>query len=428
MKTLFLLTSLIGLSTSTLSLAQDVMVIKSKDNTESQIYINNIQQVTFVTETNNHESPVAEAVDLGLPSGTLWASWNLGATKPEEFGDYYSWGETEVKDYYHRSTYKYYDVSQDNWQDLGLNIANTEYDVAHAKWDGFWRMPTPNQIEELHKHCPKEWTTVNGVKGVRVTGPNGASIFLPAAGQCDRDYLYGIGERCYYWTSFSSTMQSEAASYFYFYQPDWWYCSESGARDHGFSVRPVYCPNKDVNPVAEAIDLGLPSGTKWASWNIGATKPEEYGSYFSWGETEEKDYYYWNTYIHCDGTSETVHLIGNDIAGTEYDAAHVKWGGSWRMPSEEQIIELVTYCKRSWYRLNNIYGMLVTGPNGATIFFPYAGYMNRQSLVNYDWMPTYWLSSQSQEQTKYARIFDLENWNCTNMARCFGGPIRAVCP
>ena len=81
---------------------------------------------------------------------------------------------------------------------------------------------------------------------------------------------------------------------------------------------------------AEAVDLGLPSGTKWANMNVGAEHPEDYGSYFPWGETETevKDEYGWNTYIHCDGSAATCHNIGSDIAGTQYDAAIANWGDS----------------------------------------------------------------------------------------------------
>lgn len=84
----------------------------------------------------------------------------------------------------------------------------------------------------------------------------------------------------------------------------------------------------------EAVDLGLPSGTKWASCNVGATKPEEPGGYYAWGETEEKDYYAPSTYIHCDGAYNPLFYdLGSDISGTEYDVAHVKWGGKWCMPT-----------------------------------------------------------------------------------------------
>ena len=92
----------------------------------------------------------------------------------------------------------------------------------------------------------------------------------------------------------------------------------------------ITCPD---NHHPHLIDLGLPSGTKWACCNVGADTPEAYGGYYAWGETEEKSTYSWSNYIHCNGSRETVHDIGSDIAGTEYDVAHVKWGGSWVMPS-----------------------------------------------------------------------------------------------
>ena len=78
------------------------------------------------------------------------------------------------------------------------------------------------------------------------------------------------------------------------------------------------------NVPAEAIDLGLPSGIKWASCNVGASKPEEYGGHYSWGETEEKEIYEWFTYTHCDGTVQTCHDLSPSICGTENDVAHVK--------------------------------------------------------------------------------------------------------
>ena len=124
----------------------------------------------------------------------------------------------------------------------------------------------------------------------------------------------------------------------------------------------------------EAIDLGLPSGTKWAPFNVDATKPEEYGGYYAWGETETKEWYSWGTYEHCDGTKETCHDIGENISGTMYDVAHVKWGHGWHMPTLDQIDELVDYCTMEWTSVNGVNGAMVTGPNGNKIFLPAAGY------------------------------------------------------
>ena len=123
------------------------------------------------------------------------------------------------------------------------------------------------------------------------------------------------------------------------------------------------CPD---NNHPHAIDLGLPSGTKWACCNVGATKPEEYGGYYAWGEIEEKEIYYWNTYIHCDGTEATCHNIGSDIAGTQYDVAHEKWGGTWQMPSFDQNEELINNCTSEYTTLNGVKSPTVCAP-GAMI-------------------------------------------------------------
>lgn len=123
-------------------------------------------------------------------------------------------------------------------------------------------------------------------------------------------------------------------------------------------------------------DLGLPSGTKWACCNVGASKPEEYGSYYAWGETSEKNAYDWTTYSHCDGSYSTCHDIGSNIAGTQYDVAHMdeKWGGSWHMPTQAQIDELLKNCTFEWTTLNGVNGALFTSLiNGGTIFIPAAG-------------------------------------------------------
>ena len=183
-------------------------------------------------------------------------------------------------------------------------------------------------------------------------------------------------------------------------------------------------------PVAEAIDLGLPSGTKWASWNVGATKPEEYGGYYAWGETEEKDYYDWSTYKYCDGTKETCHHIGDDIAGTEYDVAHVKWGGSWRMPTTAQQDELRENCTREWTQQNGVNGIRVTGPNGNSIFLPAAGYRWYDYLGSEGEYGYYWSSSFYPDDEGNAGDlgFGSDNWSWDGSLRYDGQSVRAVCP
>lgn len=184
-------------------------------------------------------------------------------------------------------------------------------------------------------------------------------------------------------------------------------------------------------PVAEAIDLGLPSGTKWASWNVGASKPEEYGGYYAWGETEEKDYYDWDTYTHCDGSEETCHHIGDDIAGTEYDVAHVKWGGSWRMPTRAQQDELRENCTREWTQQNGVNGSRVTGPNGNSIFLPAAGGRWRY-YHNYEGTNGHFWSSSLNSDLEYGACylgFVTYWWDWGNdRSRSYGNSVRPVCP
>lgn len=122
--------------------------------------------------------------------------------------------------------------------------------------------------------------------------------------------------------------------------------------------------------VASAIDLGL--SIKWASWNIGASKPEDYGGYFAWGETIEKEIYDESNYSHGDYYTSS-NLLGDNICNTQYDAAHVLWGDDWRLPSKDEIDELIENCSRKLTEINGVAGWQFTGPNGNSIFLPCAG-------------------------------------------------------
>lgn len=141
---------------------------------------------------------------------------------------------------------------------------------------------------------------------------------------------------------------------------------------------------------ALAIDLGLPSGTRWAPFNIGAARPEEYGFYLSWAEIEEKDYYGSDSSLYREKSDE----MPEDIAGSDYDVAHVIWGGDWVMPSREQYEELARYCTSEWTTRNGISGREFIGPSGATVFFPAGGESSGYypSLVG-SW-GRYWTSSK----------------------------------
>ena len=140
-------------------------------------------------------------VDLGLPSGTIWAGWNVGASSPEQYGGYYAWGETEEKNDYDGDTYKYCVSQAGEYVNIGSNISGTQYDVASQKWGGSWRMPTKAEFDELTSKCTWTWYQYKGVWGQKVTGPNGNSIFLPASGYRRGTSPYRGGRRGDYWSA-----------------------------------------------------------------------------------------------------------------------------------------------------------------------------------------------------------------------------------
>ena len=189
-----------------------------------------------------------EYVDLGL--SVKWATCNVGASSPEEYGDYYAWGETETKDIYDWSTYKWCNGSYntltkyctDRFYSTEDNKRNLESfdDVAHVKWGGNWRIPTIQEINELINNCTWTWTTLNGKKGYKVTSKNNDNfIFLPATGCRGDSSLGSAGSGGYYWSSSLDTSGPYSAWSVYFDSSDVY--RNNGTRCHGRSVRPV-CP------------------------------------------------------------------------------------------------------------------------------------------------------------------------------------------
>lgn len=202
------------------------------------------------------DEPVApdnhEYVDLGLPSGTLWATCNIGATTPEDMGDYFAWGETAPKEIYDMDNYKWYNSSNDKLtkycsdEKYGTVDYKTELlpedDAAYVNWGPLWRMPTLDQLQELIERCTWQWVERNGVYGRLVTGPNGNTLFLPAADY--RSDNSPSNERTIgaYW---SCTIDSGYPSGLYFRNFDWESVYLfSHIRSHGFTVRPVRVSKK----------------------------------------------------------------------------------------------------------------------------------------------------------------------------------------
>ena len=183
-------------------------------------------------------------------------------------------------------------------------------------------------------------------------------------------------------------------------------------------------PDTPVTPPAEAqyeaVDLGL--SVKWATFNVGATKPEEYGGYYAWGETEEKENYDWSTYKWCNGdaysmtkycTSTSYGTVDNKTTlEPEDDVAHVKWGGSWRMATSDEQEELVNNCTWTWTTLNGVNGYTVTGPNGNSIFLPAAGFRNRSGVIFRGSCGYYLSSSLISNYRNYAYCLYFNSGGC----------------
>lgn len=187
-----------------------------------------------------------EWVDLGLPSGLKWAAYNVGANSPEEYGDYYAWGEVETKDDYSWATAKWCDGAINTMTKYctdkkygtvdNKTVLELADDVAHVKWAATWRIPTASEQQELINKCSWEWTTMNGVDGYKVVGPNGNSIFLPAAGLLAGSVAFNKGSTGYY---SSSSLVEDNNNYAYGLYFKGTRDEERNYRYYGMPVRPV---------------------------------------------------------------------------------------------------------------------------------------------------------------------------------------------
>ena len=233
-----------------LSLSAQRQMYVWQDGIKTTYEVANVDSITF-SEVENPDPNTGnhEYVDLGL--SVKWATCNVGATKPEEYGDYFAWGETDPKEVYDWSTYKWCNGSEttltkyctddsygtvDNKTQLELSD-----DAAHVNWGGSWRMPTDAELTELREQCTWTGTTQNGVYGYKVTskksGYTNKSIFLPAAGDRDASSLRNAGSGGCYWSSSLCTDVSSAAWYVDFIPSH--VLRRVILRYHGFSVRPV---------------------------------------------------------------------------------------------------------------------------------------------------------------------------------------------
>ncbi|MBR5972048.1 MAG: InlB B-repeat-containing protein [Paludibacteraceae bacterium] len=468
-------------------------------------------------------------VDLGLESGLLWATYNVGATKPVESGDYFAWGETLPKSDYSSKTYMWCDSIDGSLikycyrSSSGIvddkTVLDIEDDAATASWKGEWRMPTSAELQELISGCVWTWTddfNETGVAGmIGTSNVNGNTIFFPAVG-------YYNGTKRYFessmsvWSSSIFSNTDYGASYLYGDDQGAMQCVSSSRtinRYYGRTVRAVadidiivkykvnfyaadsslikscnvwkggttttpkapiisgydfigwsdssfinvqkdidvyaqYKPSLIENGVSVSgkigdysyVDLGLASGLKWATYNVGATKPEGYGNYFAWGETTTKDDYSWETYRLCEGTDQSIKkyfsLDKKTVLELEDDAAYYCWGENWCIPTLAEMKELLNGC--NWKATDDFNGTGIAGFigtskfNGKVIFLPSAGMRSDNGNPYVGELCTYWSSTLHEEYDQYSKCFsgltELNYEEVGHEERSAGLSIRAVAP
>lgn len=203
---------------------------------------------------NGNDGFIPEYVDLGLPSGTLWATCNLGATTPEGYGNYYAWGETQPKDSYTWENYRYCNGSSDQLTKycsvpgLGyggftdsLTVLLPEDDAATVLWGDGWQTPSYDQCRELEHNTSNFWTVRDGVNGRVFTAKNGNSIFLPASGGWDGDELNNVGVAVHYWGNHILYEDRPKCAYDFAFGVNGFYTNLYGTenRQYGRPIRPV---------------------------------------------------------------------------------------------------------------------------------------------------------------------------------------------
>ena len=252
MKKLFSLICLLALAAGT-AFAQK-MVVRTDDGKVVKYKVSQVECVMFEEDF----------VDLGLPSGTLWAKYNLGAESPEQFGYFYAWGETKTKSDYSWSTYKLCEGSSSTLTKYNATDGLTELkpadDAAMVRLGIEWQMPSLEQIEELvnSDYTTSEWTQENGVNGTKITSKlNGESIFLPAAGIQNDTRLISKGEIGQYWSRTLYGVSSPANAYALYIRSSGSYWSIL-SREGGKSIRPVVCVDPPQPVLVEQIVLSPP--------------------------------------------------------------------------------------------------------------------------------------------------------------------------
>lgn len=274
-----------------------------------------------------------EYVDLGLPSGTLWATYNVGATSPYEKGQYFAWGEVEPREDFSWESYKFFqgyemDPNNGEWavlENIGSNICGTEYDAARHQWGNGWRLPNEQEVYELQMLC---WSNglseENGVKGARRYGPNEHSIFLPVCG-------YGL------WYGQPS----------FFANTDGSYWSGVEIPEYGYNGRPIEPSTRAKTMLVDlsGFSSGQPSVKAYGNNIRAVINPKESGIDNAISEKEKVCLSYYNREIHVSGNQSHGMIKVIDLSGRmTYSGIVIE--GICQLPALDEGIYIISYINK----------------------------------------------------------------------------------
>lgn len=387
---------------------------------------------TVYTDANQFSTktryPIPEYVDLGLPSGTKWAAWNMGAQSVTDYGSYIGWGDVTatLTPNDKSSSYAVGNTSS--------NIAgNPKYDIVNAKWGGYWQLPTVEQYNELANEAYTTWEQVSNYQGSGIDGfvvtslkKPGASIFLPMAGYKSQYGNEDQNSSAYYWTSQYDLNNTVAyaerllsANYV---------IEQAYSKPFGFTIRGVYAEpitypaDSAAAKSVKAVDLGL--SVDWADQNIKSVDDPTKDAYFAWGAVKEQAVYNHETYEY-----EEQKIAVNDTLTSDKDAAVQNWGGTWRMPTIFEMMELVNNCTWELTTQNGVKGYKVSG-NGNSIFLPMGGHKMNSELSQDGVEGIYWTKSDftknDPNKLGYAAFMSDTEHFVSNFTRAYGCVIRPV--
>jgi hypothetical protein len=389
-------------------------------------------------------------VDMG--GGMEWATFNVGAESPTDYGEYFAWGETSFRDPERQPySWNYYLLGREDYlfsycERDGLVSLLPRKDAATMWWGGLWHIPSAAEWQWLADHSSSAEVTVDNVKGRRITSTvTGNSIFLPYAGTMINSGLNGGGTYGRYWSS----SITEDEGYFYYESA----CSpQIDATSFDPTVNSLRYLGMTLRPVRrKAVDMG--GGLKWATANVGGFEPGDTGDYFAWGETLPKADYSVSTYKWCVNGSMsqlTKYITDEYYAAPGYspdhltrlilnsnstdDAARANWGASWRTPTSTEWEWLLDNCTWTWtddYGGDSIRGHIIqSNVTGNSIFLPAAGLYDgthRNDYGPYLWRPRYWSSNLGENPTAGLGLQTTTSvYELTDYSRKLGLTVRAV--